>query len=388
MIVSKAALDYLFQNAVDQGVAPGIVAGVATSGGTIYEGAAGVRASGSEAAITADSVFRIFSMTKAIASIAALQLYERGLLDLDAPVETYAPAFSQLQVIDGFDGDAPRLRAPKRKATVKQLMTHTAGLAYQFWNADTKKYVEVTGNPGFLSGKKLGIMYPLTFDPGDRWHYGINTDWLGQVIEGVTGKTLREVCREQIFAPLSMRDTDFECEGAARDRLVGNHARGEDGTMSVIALDPPSHPEVYGGGYGAYSTLGDYLRFLRAMLNKGELDGVRILKPETLAYALQNHTGDLEMTKLTTVIPQVSSDAEFFPGRAKSHGLAFMTNREAIPGTLSANSHFWAGALNTYYWFDPARDVAGVILMQFLPFADKRALGTLVDFQKAVYAAG
>ena len=157
--------------------------------------------------------------------------------------------------------------------------------------------------------------------------------------------------------------------------------------MSIITLDPPSHPEVYGGGYGLYSTLRDYLRFLRAMLNKGELDGQRILKPETLAYALQNHTGTLEMTKLSTVIPAISSDAEFFPGRAKSHGLAFMTNREAIPGTLSANSHFWAGALNTYYWFDPARDIAGVILMQFLPFADVRALGTLVEFQKAVYAA-
>ena len=386
MSAHHAALNYLLQTAVEQGVAPGIVAGIANSGGTTYEGAAGVRAAGAEQSMTTDAVFRIFSMTKAIASIAALQLYERGLLDLDAPVENYAPAFGQLQVIEGFDGDTPRLRAPKRKATVKHLMTHTAGLAYQFWNADTKKYVEVTGNPGFLSGKKLGIMYPLTFDPGDKWHYGINIDWLGQVIEGVTGKTLREVCREQIFEPLAMPDSDFECEGAARDRLVGNHARGEDGTMSVIALDPPSHPEVYGGGYGAYSTLGDYLRFLRAMLNTGELEGQRILKPETLAYALQNHTGDLEMSKLSTVIPAISSDAEFFPGRAKSHGLAFMANREAIPGTLSANSHFWAGALNTYFWFDPARDVAAVLLMQFLPFADRRALGTLVDFQKAVYA--
>lgn len=386
MSVSKAALDYLFQNAVEQGVAPGIVAGVANSGGTIYEGTAGVRASGSDAAITADTVFRIFSMTKAIASVAALQLYERGVLDLDAPVEKYAPAFGSLQVIEGFDGDQPRLRQPMRKATVKHLMTHTAGLAYQFWNADTKKYVEVTGNPGFLSGKKAGIMYPLTFDPGDKWHYGINIDWLGQVIEGVTGKSLRQVCSEQIFKPLSMNDTDFECEGAACDNLAAVHARGGDDSMSVIALDPPAHPEVYGGGYGLYSTLGDYLRFLRAMLNKGELEGQRILKPETLAYALQNHTGDLEMTKLSTVIPAISSDADFFPGRAKSHGLLAMSNREAIPGSLSANSHFWAGALNTYFWFDPARDVAGVILMQFLPFADRRALGTLVDFQRAVYA--
>ena len=379
-------IESLLQRAVADGVAPGIAAGTANRSGTTWQGAAGVRGLDANAAMTTDSVFRIFSMTKAMATVAALQLYENGALDLDAPVEKYAPAFGSLQVIEGFDGETPRLRAPKRKATVRQLMTHTAGLAYQFWNADTKKYVEVTGNPGFLSGKKLGLMYPLTFDPGDKWHYGINTDWLGQVIEGVTGRTLRDVCRDEIFTPLAMFDTDFECEGAARQRLVSVHARGDGPAMSVITLDPPSHPEVYGGGYGAYSTLGDYLRFLRALLNNGQLDGARIMRPETLEYAKRNHTGDFEMSKLFTVIPAISSDAEFFPGRAKGHTLMMMTNLEDIPGTLSANSQFWAGALNTYFWFDPKRDIAGVILMQFLPFADKRALETLVEFQKAAYA--
>lgn len=382
-----SAVDDLLQRAVAQGVAPGIVAGAASKDGTFYEGVAGLRGSDGAEPMTVDSVFRIFSMTKSIASIAAAQLYERGLLDFDAPVETYAPAFGALQVLEGFDGDTPRLRAPKRKATVRHLMTHTAGLAYQFWNADTAKYLEVTGNPGFLSGTKRGIMYPLTFDPGDKWHYGINIDWLGQVIEGITGKTLAEVCRAEIFAPLKMPDTDFECEGSARRRLVSVHARGADGTMSVIALDPPSHPEVYSGGFGLYSTLRDYLRFLRAILNKGELDGARIIKPETLDYVLRDHTGGLEITKLTTVAPAISSDAEFFPRARKTHNLAFMSNVDQIPGTLSPGSLFWAGALNTFYWLDPSRDLAGVILMQFLPFCDSRAIDTLVGFQKAVYGS-
>ena len=384
---SHETIDAVLHRAVEEGVAPGIAAGAADRDGNFYEGAFGLRSAAGGAAMSFDSVFRIFSMTKALASIAAAQLMEQGLLDIDKAVEAYAPAFGALQVLEGFDGDTPRLRAPKRKATVRQLMTHTAGLAYQFWNPDTAKYLEVTGNPGFLSGTKNGINYPLTFDPGDRWHYGINTDWLGQVIEGVTGKTLRDVCREQLFKPLGMADTDFECEGSARERLVAVHARGAEGGMSVIALDPPSHPEVYSGGFGLYSTVRDYLRFLRAMLGNGELDGVRILKPETLEIVLANHIGNLPIKKLLTVMPGVSSDAEFFSGHAKIHGLAFMSNTEQIPGTLAPGSQFWAGALNTYFWFDPASDLAGVIMMQFLPFADERALDTLGEFQNAVYAS-
>ena len=220
---SHKMIDAMLQRAVEAGVAPGIVAGAADRDGNFYEGAFGLRSVAGREPMMIDSVFRIFSMTKALASIAAAQLMEQGLLDIDAPVETYAPAFGELQVLEGFDGDKPRFRAPKRKATTRHLLTHTAGLAYQFWNPDTAKYLEVTGNPGFLSGTKNGIRYPLTFDPGDRWHYGINTDWLGQVIEGVTGKSLRDVCRDQIFKPLGLADTDFECEGSARQRLVAVH---------------------------------------------------------------------------------------------------------------------------------------------------------------------
>jgi CubicO group peptidase (beta-lactamase class C family) len=206
------------------------------------------------------------------------------------------------------------------------------------------------------------------------------------VIEAVSSKSLRQYCQDEIFAPLGMSDTDFECEGARRERLVGVQARGKNGKLEVSSLDPPSHPEVYGGGYGAYSTARDYARFLRMIMNNGGLDGVRILRPETVHYMLQNHTGDMEMTSLITVIPSVSADAEFFPRLKKSHSLAMMRNEDAVPGTLSEASHFWAGALNTYFWIDPARDVAGIILMQHLPFCDPAAINALVDFQKAVYA--
>lgn len=381
------AVEEAINRAVASGATVGAVALVANKTGTLFEMAAGRRSAAAPDSITAAGVFRIFSMTKAIASVAAMQLYERGQLDIEAAVETYCPEFARLQVLDGFDGEQPMLRAPKRKATVRHLLTHTSGLAYQFWDVKTKKYLSVTGNPGFLSGQKLGIMYPLTFDPGERWLYGINIDWLGQVIEAVSGKTLRAYCQDEIFTPLAMPDTDFECEGAARDRLATVHARGENGKLDVAALDPPSHPEVYGGGYGAYSTAQDYARFLRMILNNGGLDGVRVLRPETVRFMLQNHTGDMEMAPLKTVMPGVSSDAEFFPRFKKSHSLAMMRTEEPIVNTLAEGSHFWAGALNTYFWVDPARDVAGILLMQHLPFCDRPAVDALVDFQKAVYAS-
>ena len=381
-----ALIDDVLARAADRGACAGVVAAVATPDGTIYEGSFGRRAAGQPTPMTVDTIFRIFSMTKIAGGVAAMKLVERGALDLDAPVEKYCPEFAGLQVLEGFDGDKPILRSPKRKATVRQLMTHTSGLVYEFWNANMAKYLEVTGNPSFLSGKKQGIMYPLAFDPGERWDYGIGIDWLGLVVEAASGKRLDAFCREEIFAPLGMVDTDFECEGSKRDRLTSVHARQPDGSLTVIALDPPSHPEIYCAGFGLYSTARDYVRFLRMLLNRGSLDGATILKPATLDGALANHIGTLEIGNLKTVIPAVSCDAEFFPGMPKRHSLLTLINLEQPRGMRSAGSHCWAGALNTFFWFDPPRAIAAVLLMQSLPFVDPIATDVLVEFEKAVYA--
>ena len=381
-----SAIDEALKRALATGAAPGLVAAAATRDGIFYEGAFGRRSAAAPEPMTKDTVFRIFSMTKAVASVAAAKLVERGQLHLDAPVESIVPAFGELKVLEGFDGNRPILREPRHKATVRNLATHTSGLVYEFWNANIAKYLQVTGAPNFLSGKKQGLMYPLVFEPGERWDYGIGIDWLGMVIEAVSGKKLDAFCRDEIFTPLGMTDTDFECEGERRNRLVTVHARGADGAMSVISLDPPPHPEIYGGGYGLYSTARDFMQFLLMMLNNGKGNGAEILKPATIDLLLRNQIGELNVGKLTTVIPQISCDAEFFPGMASKHSLMSLINTEPVPGMRAAGSHCWAGALNTYFWFDPARAIAGVILMQFLPFADPQALGALGDFERTVYA--
>lgn len=381
-----SAFDRVLRRAVDAGAAAGIVAAAARRDGILYLGACGNRRADAQTHMTTDTIFRIFSMTKAIAGVAAAKLVESGALDLDAPVERYAPEFADLPVLEGFEGDRPILRAPRSKATVRQLATHTSGLVYEFWNADMAKYLAVTGNPGFLSGTRRGITYPLVFDPGERWDYGIGIDWLGLVIEGASGKRLDRFCEEEIFAPLGMHDTAFECPPEKRARLTTVHARQPDGSLQPIELDPPSNPEVYSGGFGLYSTAQDYMQFLLMLLNEGRLGGAQVLKPATVNYILENHIDELEVTNLVSVNAAVTHDAEFFPGMSKKHSLISMINMEAARGMRGAMSHCWAGALNTYFWFDPTNGIAGVVLMQSLPFCDPLCTDVLVDFEKAVYA--
>ncbi len=380
------ALDQVLQRAVASGAAAGVVAALASREGLIYLGAHGARRIDAPEAMTTDTIFRIFSMTKAVTGIAAAKLVERGVLDLDAPVSSILPEFGALQVLEGFDGDTPMLRAPKTQATVRQLATHTSGLVYEFWNENIAKYLAVTGQPGFLSGTKLGISYPLVFDPGTRWDYGVGIDWLGLVVEKVSGTRLDRFFAGEIFAPLNMTDTGFECPPEKRHRLTSVHARQADGSLVPITLDPPENPEVFGGGYGLYSTASDYMRFLRMLLNGGSLDGAQILKPATLNYVLENHIDELEVVNLLSCNAAVTYDAEFFPGMSKKHSLATMINMAPARGMRGANSHCWAGALNTYFWFDPLANMAGVLLMQSLPFCDPLCTDVLVDFEKAAYA--
>lgn len=380
------ALDHVLRKAVEAGAAAGVVAAAGTRDGLKYLGAAGKRRIDAPEAMTADTIFRIFSMTKAVTGAAAAKLFEAGTLDLDAPVETFLPEFAELQVLEGFDGETPILRAPRTKATVRQLATHTSGLVYELWNANIARYLAVTGRPGFLTGTKLGISYPLAFDPGERWDYGVGMDWLGLVIEKVSGKRLDRFFADEIFSPLKMEDTGFVCPPEKRGRLASVHARQSDGSLKAIMLDPPENPEVYGGGYGLYSTASDYMRFLRMLLGGGQLDGMRVLKPATVDYILENHIGSLEVTNLIAVAPAITCDAEFFPGMSKKHSLVTMINMEPARGMRGANSHCWAGALNTYFWFDPSAGLAGLILMQSIPFCDPLCTDVVVDFEKTLYA--
>src|SRR6056297_937635 len=293
---------------------PGVVAMVTDRDGNIYEGAAGVRRIDGDTAMTTDTVFAIFSTTKAITATAALQLVEEGKLDLDAPASEYAPDIGKLQVIEGFDdAGEPILRAPKRPITTKHLLLHTGGFGYDFFSETYNRLAQEKGQPSVITASKASLMTPLQFDPGDKWEYGTNIDWAGQVVEGITGKRLGEVFQSRIFEPLGIEDMTFELNDRLRQRLAGMHARGADGSLTPMDFELPDTPEVHMGGHGLYGTVGDYMKFIRMWLNDGMGANGRVLKPETVAMAEKNHLGDKKITMLPGVIPSLSNDAEFFP---------------------------------------------------------------------------
>jgi CubicO group peptidase (beta-lactamase class C family) len=376
-------LDEVLSQAVSSGAVPGLVAMTGCAAGVKWSGAAGDRAPGQ--AMTVDTVFRIFSMTKAVGSTAAMILMDRGKLDPDGAVESILPEFEKIQVLDGFDGDAPRMRAPKSRATIRQLATHTSGLVYEFWNADIARWMAKTGHPTIISSQKASLFYPMVFDPGARWDYGIGIDWLCQAVEAVDGRRIDKFCQEEIFDPLGMASTVFECEGALAGRLASVNARGADGRFAPFELSPPAHPEFYGMGHALYSTAGDYMRFMRMFLNKGALDGKRVLSEKGVQTMLSNQIGELRIGKLTTVVPPITADVDLFRGTPKTHSLGFMRVESDVPGMRSAGSQGWAGVLNTHFWFDPARDVAGVIMTQTLPFVEPPFLAVYEQFERAVY---
>lgn len=385
-MLDGANIDRMLEDAAGAGRVPGIVALAADGQGVVYQGAFGRRSVAGDAAMSTDTVFWIASMTKAVTSVAALQAVEEGLLELDGTLGHLVPELAAPQVLEGYDGDgSPRLRPASRQPTLRELLTHTAGYSYHMWNADILRYLEVAGVPGIISCERRALSLPMVADPGQRWEYGISIDFVGRAIEAVRGRPLGEVLAERIAGPLGMVDTLFRLGADQRCRLAAMHARTGDGELVVIDFEVPQAPEFQMGGGGLYSTGPDYLRFLRMVLAGGELDGARILKPETVAMMGRPQTGAIKVTGLTAVDLDVSNDAEFFPGMAKGWGLATMLNDEAAPTGRSAGSLAWAGLANSYYWADPTRRLCGLILTQILPFADAHVLDLFGRFETAMY---
>jgi len=385
----KSSADAILQGVVtSQPRVPGVVAMATDRSGNIYEGAAGKRRLDQPQDMTTDSVFAIFSTTKAITGTAALQLVEEGKLDLDAPAKKYAPDIGKLQVIEGFDAaGAPKLRAPKRDVTTRMLLLHTGGLGYDFFNETYLRMATEHGQPSVITCSKAALMTPLLFDPGDNWEYGTNIDWAGQVVEGITGKRLGEVFKARIFDPLGMTDTAFSMTPSMRARLAAIHARNADGSLTPTDIELPPEPEVHMGGHGLYGTIGDYMRFIRMWLNDGAGENGRVLKAETVAMAEKNGLGDRKITPFKGVIPSLSNDAEFFPGMPKSWALTFMVNEQQAPTGRPAGALGWAGLANSFYWIDRRNGVGGYWATQILPFADAVSFTGYMAFETAVYAS-
>ena len=383
---SLASIDDVLAEAVASGAVPNVTAVAADRDGVIYEGAAGPRVAGESDPVTVDTHYRIMSMTKMVVTAVALQQIERGELDLDAPVERYRPEFGELQVLEGFDGDTPRLRPPASKATVKQLITHTAGPAYWFWNADMVRWESVTGTPNVLSGSNDVFTAPLVADPGSRLEYGINTDWLGKVVEAASGKTLDVVVKEGITDPLGMTQTAFRMTDAQRANSVPVHLRNEDSSWAPSEIELNQEPEYWAGGHGLHSTPRDYLKFQRALLGNGTFDGVKILESSTVDAAFTNQIGDLDFPPEIPTAEPATTDA-FNAGPGHKWGYGLLLNTEDVPGRRRAGSGAWAGLLNTHFWVDRTAGITGAIYTQFLPFVPREALQMYVDFETALYGS-
>ena len=355
----------------------------------IYEGARGVRNTGANDPMTTDTVCAIFSTTKAIGGTAVMQCVEEGLLDLDAPAKEYAPGIGELKVIEGFDNNGePILRNPKRDVTTRMLMLHTAGFGYDFFNETYSRLAQEKGQPSVVTASKASIMTPLLFDPGDKWEYGSNIDWAGQVVEGIRGKSLGDVLKEQVFEPLGMKDIAFTRTESMKSRTATIHARNADGSltpMNDFAL--PDNPEVEMAGHGLYATVPEYMKFIRMWLNDGDGPNGRVLQKETVEQAVRNGLqSHHKVTVLPGVIPSLSNDAEFFPGLAKSWSYTFMVNDEEAPTGRPAGAIGWAGLANLFYWIDRKNGFGGYWATQILPFGDAVSFGAYMDFEAAVYS--
>ena len=373
MAFDGSAIKALLDGVVAKGALHGVAAVVVDRNGQLFHHAAG------EA--RADTLFRNASMTKAVATTAALQLVEQGRLSLDASVASILPEFGRLQVLDGFDGDKPRLRPPARQATVRQLMTHTGGLGYFFLNEKLVRYHELTGEPTALTGLKRSLSVPLVNDPGTAWEYGVNTDWLGLVVEKISGQSLGSYLGQHIYGPLKMNDSTFTPSDAQRTRLLRVMQRQADGRLAPSPHDLPPTSEWDAGGHGSYGTVQDYGRFVRAWLD----DGAGILKPATVQLALQNHLGAIKLPELMkSMVPELSNDVPALPV-PQGWGLGFHLTLADLPGMRSNGTGDWAGVFNSYYWIDRTRGVGGVLMTQLLPFFDMRVIETLMGFEMAVY---
>ena len=383
------------QDILDRGVGAGDVVGAAaqvvTGDGVLAGAASGSRsaaaAPGAEP-MTLDTVCWIASMTKAITGTAAMQLVERGELHLDEPASSVLPNLADAGVLEGFDRDGqPVVRPARGQISLRHLLTHTAGFGYPYWSEPLLRYHQATGTGSMTSGELVATTtVPALFDPGERWLYGINIDFVGRIVEEVSGQRLDDYFDEHILGPLGMDSTAFSLSDEMQSRLSVVHVRLPDGSLAARDLPRSPEPRFPSGGGGLYSTVRDYCRFLQMILGRGSRNGARVLRPATVDQMTANHIGDLRVVALPSAMPELTNDAEFFPGVQKSWGLTLQINEEPLPTGRPAGGLMWAGIANTFFWVDMDNQVAGAYMSQQLPFADTRSYQLYIDIETATYS--
>ena len=377
----SAAVDETLRSGIAHRKIPAVVGMVGSENKTLYAGAFGKRDS-SGAPVRVDSIFAIASMTKAVTTVAALQLVEQGKVDLAEPIARHLPQLANLDVLEGFDAAGkPSLRPAKTPITLRHLLTHTSGLCYDTWDGNMFRYASVKPAP---NPARPG---PLMFEPGTalaiRARPGLGRPPGGghrrhDVGELFPGKDLPPAGNGGHQLHSSPRRSSTEWFPATTARTAANCNR--------TSASCPAPPATFNGGGGLYSTAADYVRFMQAILNRGTgPNNTRILQPRTVESMMTNQIGELTAGKMKSFMPDTSADVDIQPGSTEKWGLGFLINTTPYAGGRSAGSLAWAGLYNTFYWIDPARRRCAVILMQYLPFVDREAVGLLGDFERAAY---
>jgi CubicO group peptidase (beta-lactamase class C family) len=383
-----AGVEDAFRAAVDANKIAGVAAVVADENGILYEGGVGRRDMDKGADMDVDTIFWITSATKASTVTACMQLVEQGKLSLDTPIGDLLPQLAKPQILEGFDASGrPQLRPARKVMTLRHLLTHTSGFAYNVWSDLINRYEQVAGLPDISTCQVAALNGPLIFEPGERWHYGTSTDWVGRAVEAASGRSLEIYFREHIYEPLGIEDTGFLISSKQSARVATAYQRQEDGSLKSFPYEMVQRPEFFMGGGGLFSTPRQYIKLLQMLMNGGTFNGVQILKPESVAMIHQNQIGDIEMKTLPTALPAVSKDLNFFPHTPHKFGFAVDVNTEQGPAGRSAGSMCWAGLFNTHWWVDPNRKVAGTIMFQILPFLDDTVMDLYAKLERATYDA-
>jgi methyl acetate hydrolase len=382
----KPRLDSILGTAVADGRVPCITAAVTNANEVIYEGAFGTTDLDGTTPVENDSVFRIASMTKAVTSVAAMQLVEQGLIRLDQPAMELVERLADVQVVDGYDeSGTPRFRPPSQPPTIRQLLSHTSGFGYHAWNPDLAEFADKTGTPDPARGAAGILDLPMVRDPGIQWEYSTSTDWLGAAVESASGLSLEEYFRRHIFDPLEMPDTTFVPQPAQLDRLVALRHRQSDNSLPPAEFPLDLEPNFFSGGGGLISTAPDYTRFLQALLNDGALGDARILSPASIEAMGQGLLETAGAGHMPAAIPAMTNAVAFRPETKCTFGLGFLINSGPLRTGRPAGGMEWAGLFNSYYWLDRTTGIAGTILMQLLPFADTEAIAIYESFETGVY---
>ncbi|MGK0305551.1 MAG: CubicO group peptidase (beta-lactamase class C family) [Gammaproteobacteria bacterium] len=369
------------QRYIDQGKLAGTLTLVARNGKIVYLNAQGMQDKEAGIAMTEDTIFRIYSMTKPVTAVAAMTLWEQGKFHMFDPIAKYLPELANMKVYVSGSGDDMIVEDAKSPIRIIDLFMHTSGFSYGFSNSEVDKlYQKMLSKPDELNRDNILTKFaelPLTHQPGTAWNYGVSTDIIGFLVEKLSGKKLGEYMQETIFSPLGMKDTGFYVPADKVDRLTQIYTADKTGQTIVMEKEPVgdfmSDPKIHNAGGGLVSTMQDYFTFAQMMLNGGEINGVRILGRKTVEYMSSNHLPK-------NLIPYSKTS------QGEGYGLAMsVTVDPEMAGFMTSKGDFgWGGAASTYFRVDPEEQIVMISMAQFVPIGFHRYHD---DFRNLVYQA-